>query len=95
MVRSPLGKYSALAAAIAALGILGVYVTGQMYALIILSEPAALGSLKDLALIAAGAVFASGAVATNGAGAIQDQLAAVHARLDSAGIAPAAARPPD
>lgn len=89
MVRSPLGKYSALAAAIAALGILGVYVLGQMYALVILGETSALNSLKDLALIAAGAVFASGAVATNGAGAIQDQLSAVHHRLDQAGIAPA------
>lgn len=82
-MNSPLGKYAAAAAAIVAVLLVGTYAVGTLLAL-----PGA-GDLKDLAIIATGAVLGS-SVAVNG---WKQPVAALHARLDLAGI-PAAATPP-
>lgn len=77
---SPLGKYSAPAAAIGSLLIIGGYILAVFFAIPNIQD------LKDLCLLAAGALFGS-AVAVNG---YKSPLAAVHKRLDLAGIPPAA-----
>ncbi len=79
-MNSPLGKYSAPAAAIGALLIIGGYL-----AAVFMSIPN-INDLKDIAFIAVGALFGS-AVAVNG---YKAPLAAVHKRLDLANIPPAA-----
>lgn len=86
MSRSPLGKYSAIAATAAAISLLGAYVAGHLYRLVFLGDVFALDDLKDLALIAAGAVFAMAAPSDAGT----QEVDALHSRLDKLG-APTAA----
>lgn len=79
-MNSPLGKYSAPAAAVGALMIIGGYLVAVFIAIPNMQD------LKDLAMIAVGALFGS-AVAVNG---YKAPLAAMHKRLDLAGVPPAA-----
>jgi hypothetical protein len=89
---SPLGKYSAPAAAIAGIGLIAAYVLALMFSHVLLLDEAALAPLHDLAILAAGAIFGS-AVAVNG---YKAPVAALHARLDAMGV-PSAGQtlPPD
>ena len=79
---SPLGKYAPLVASAAALLLIGAYV----FALLLLPNDPSLPLLQDAALIAIGAVFGS-AVGVNG---WKGEVAAIHSRLDKAGIPSAA-----
>jgi hypothetical protein len=84
-VSSPLGKYAPLVASIAAIGVIGAYLVG-----VLLGNGDAT-NLKDFALIALGAVFGSATssyVTTNG---LKGDVAALHQRMDSAGVPAAAA----
>lgn len=85
MQNSPLGRYAPFVAAASALGIIAAWILGEFHAALNpgVASPA---GLKEVALIAVGAVFGS-AVAVNG---YKAPLAAVHKRLDLAGIPPAA-----
>lgn len=82
---SPLGKYAPLVASVAALFLI------VAYGMVLILQPTsmALPQLQDAALIAIGAVFGS-AVGVNG---WKTEVAAIHARLDSAGYPSAASLP--
>lgn len=82
---SPLGKYAAASAAIGALSIIGGYILALVFGSQLGINSDSLRSLEHLAYLAAGALFGS-AVAVNG---YKAPLAAVHKRLDEAGIPPA------
>lgn len=82
---SPLGQYAPLVASLVAIGVIGAYLAG------ILLGIADAANLKDFALIAVGAVFGSATssyVTTNG---LKGDVAALHQRMDSAGVPAAAA----
>jgi hypothetical protein len=83
---SPLGKYAAPAAALGALGIIGAYLAALLFGTGLAVPVDSVEGLKDLALLAAGALFGS-AVAVNG---YKAPVAAAHARLDAMGAPPAA-----
>lgn len=84
MNNSPLGQYAAPVAAIVSLGIIGAWVVAEfLHGLSMLTTQPA--GLKELALVAAGAIFGS-AVAVNG---YRAPVAAAHKRLDRIGAPPA------
>lgn len=75
---SPLGKYSQVVAAIVALSIIGTYLLSLVFGHALVIDSDTLSALKDLALIATGAVF--GSVATvNG---LKAPIEAAHKRVD-------------
>lgn len=84
MNASPLGRYSAIVAAISAVGIIAAWIVSEFLVGIgaFATNPS---GLKEVALIAVGAVFGS-AVAVNG---YKAPLAAAHKRLDLIGAPPA------
>ena len=86
VVNSPLGKYAAPVAALSALGIIGAWIAVEIAAALSGGTIAAPAGLKEVALIAIGAVFGS-AVAVNG---YKAPLTAAHKRLDLIGAPPAA-----
>lgn len=81
-MNSPLGQYAQIVAAISAVGIIAAYFIGTLLAL-----PAA-SDLRDITLIAVGAVFGSAA----GVNGWKRDVQALHTRIDNAGI-PAAGEP--
>ncbi len=85
-MNSPLGKYAAPAAAAASLSIIAAYLLALLLGPVLHLDAGAVSGLKDMALLASGALFGS-AVAVNG---YRAPLAAVHKRLDAAGVPPAA-----
>lgn len=85
-MNSPLGKYAALTAAIVAIGIIAAYIVALLAQHPLGLTDASIAPLHDLAILAVGAVFGS-AVAVNG---YRAPLAAMHKRMDEAGIPPAA-----
>jgi hypothetical protein len=78
VTNSPLGAYAPLVASVAAIGIIGAWIIGEFLAVL---HPGSISpaGLKEVALIAIGAVFGS-AVAVNG---YKAPLAATHTRLDA------------
>jgi uncharacterized membrane protein len=82
MTNSPLGQYAPLVATLSALGIIGAYLAALVFGPAIGVTDANIQSLQGLAFVAVGAVFGS-AVSVNG---WKQPLAAVHKRLDEAGI---------
>jgi hypothetical protein len=85
-VNSPLGKYSAPTAAILAIGTIAAYVVALLFQHPLGLTNEQLSPLQLLAVAAFGAVFGS-AVAVNG---YKAPVAALHKRMDLAGIPPAA-----
>jgi outer membrane lipoprotein SlyB len=89
MGSTPLGRYGPLvASATAGLAVLA-YLTGALFGGAIGTTPGDLAGLKEIALIALGAVFGStvgAAVSTNG---LQRDVVAAHHRLDKANVPPA------
>lgn len=80
-VNSPLGKYGQLVAAISALLIIGSWIVGEfLHGMNILQAP--VSGLKEVALIAVGAVFGA-AAAVNG---VKPSIDAAHTRLDKIGV---------
>lgn len=75
---SPLGKYAAPAAAIAALSIIGTALAGLIFGVTLGVTPEAQSQLNLLAALAAGALFGS-SVAVNG---YKAPLEAAHRRTD-------------
>lgn len=82
-MNSPLGKYAPIVAAIVAVGVIGAWIAAELlYGVHVLTvQPA---GLKEVALIAVGAVFGS-AVVANGHKEPLRQAAAANARLDAIG----------
>lgn len=85
-MNSPLGKYSAITAAFAGIGIITAYILAIVFQSTLKIDSGQLENLKLLAFLAGGAIFGA-ATAVNGTKA---SLNAIHTRLDAAGIAPAA-----
>jgi hypothetical protein len=78
-INSPLGKYGQAVAAVIAVGVIGAYVFVVVAGQLLGSDTnAAERSLKDVALIALGAVFGS-AAAVNG---VKAPIDAAHRRID-------------
>lgn len=86
MTNSPLGQYAPLVATVTALVVIGGYVFALLFGAPLGISDNNIGQLQAIALIALGAVFGS-AVSVNG---WKQPLAAVHKRLDEAGLPPAA-----
>jgi hypothetical protein len=77
-VSSPLGKYGQLVAAVIAVGIIGAYLVANLGQAALGLDERAVANLKDIALIAVGAVF--GATATiNG---VKAPIESAHSRID-------------
>jgi hypothetical protein len=83
MTNSPLGQYAPLVATVTSLLLIGGYVAALVLPLNV--NAANVDQLQSIALIAVGAVFGS-AVSVNG---WKQPLAAIHTRLDKAGISTA------
>ena len=79
MTSSPLGKYSQVVAAIVAVATIGA-------ALVIHAMGGGDTFVDSLALIAIGAIFGASASTAATNGSLGRQLAALHARLDAAGV---------
>jgi hypothetical protein len=83
-MNSPLGKYASLVAAVVAVGTIGAYVAVIVIGQLLGTDTVvAERSLKDIALIALGAVFGS-AAAVNG---VKSPLDAAHRRIDQIEVA--------
>lgn len=82
-MNSPLGRYSAPAAAAASLTIILAYLIALIFGSVLTVDAASLDGLKTLALLAAGALFGS-AVAVNG---YKAPLNALHSRVDTLELA--------
>lgn len=78
MNRSPLGKYAQIVAAAMAVTLIVAFVFALIFRRVLGIEGADLQGLKEFALIAAGAVFASAAV-VNG---VKEPIEAAHTRID-------------
>lgn len=76
--RSPLGKYAQIVAAAVALAAIGAWILGEFLTGLGIMDPAARSGLKEVALIAIGAVFGS-AAAING---VKEPIDAAHTRID-------------
>jgi hypothetical protein len=77
-VGSPLGKYGQIVAAVIAVGVIATYLVAVLLQHPLAIEDNAVASLKDIALLALGAVF--GATATiNG---VKAPLESAHSRID-------------
>lgn len=76
--RSPLGKYAQVVAAAMAVTLIVAFVFALLFRRVLGIEEADLQGLKEFALIAAGAVFAS-AAAING---VKEPIEAAHNRID-------------
>lgn len=76
--RSPLGKYAQAVAAAMAITLIVAFVFALIFRRILGVDDADLQGLKEFALIAAGAVFASAAV-VNG---VKEPIEAAHTRID-------------
>ncbi len=85
MTNSPLGQYAPLVAATSAVGIIAAWIVAEFLAALSAGAIPQPAGLKEVALIAIGAVFGS-AVAVNG---YKAPLAAAHKRMDQAGLPPA------
>lgn len=77
-MNSPLGKYGQVVAAIIAVGVVAAFVVGLMFRQLLGLGETDVGSLKELALIALGAVFGA-AAAVNG---VKGPIEASHRRID-------------
>lgn len=82
MTNSPLGQYAPLVATVTSLLVIGAYVFVLIFGAPLNVSSSNIQSLQSVALIAIGAVFGS-AVSVNG---WRQPLAAIHTRLDKAGI---------
>jgi hypothetical protein len=89
VVASPLGQYGPLVAAIAAVGVIGAFIAAAFLESVLSIPAANVSSLRELALLALGAVL-GGAAAT---GVVRAEIGAANRRLDAIGApsAPAAA----
>lgn len=76
--RSPLGKYAQIVAAAMAVLLIASFVVALLFRRVLGLDEADVQGLKEFALIAAGAVFASAAV-ING---VKEPIEAAHARVD-------------
>lgn len=88
MANTPLGRYGPLVAAIVAAITVGAYLFGALLGGVLGILPVDLAGIKELSLISLGAIFGSTvgmSISTNG---LKREVAAVHHRLDEAGMAP-------
>lgn len=76
--RSPLGKYGQVVAAIVAVGAITAWIIGEFLVGLGIMDPQTRAGLKEVALIAIGAVFGS-AAAING---VKEPIDAAHTRID-------------
>lgn len=84
-MNSPLGKYSQVVAAIAAIGVIGAYAIA-----LFVNNSQAASQLNPFALLAIGAIFGSSAGSVASVNGTVKEVAALHTRMDQAGIPPAA-----
>jgi hypothetical protein len=88
-VNTPLGTYGPLAAAIIAAAVVLGFIAAVLFRTTLGLADVDVNSLKELALIALGAVFGStvgAVVSTNG---LKREVAALHHRADVGGLPPA------
>lgn len=84
-VNSPLGQYGPLVASVTALAVIGAFILAVFVRTALGMIDADINSLRELALLALGAVFgAASAVASN-----RSEIAAANKRLDALGAPPA------
>jgi hypothetical protein len=87
-VNSPLGKYGQLVAAALAVLIVGAWIVGEFLLMLRISVQSPAG-LKEVALIAVGAVFGAAATVNGVKGDIEaasHKAELAHARLDESGV---------
>jgi hypothetical protein len=83
---SPLGAYGPLVAAIVGVGVVAVFLLATVFQVALGLSDADLSSLRELALLALGAIYGT----TAGAASSRQDIAATNRRLDAIG-APTAA----
>ena len=79
MTNSPLGQYAPIVASVTAVGVIAAFLISAMFGAQLGISTDVVNTLKDVSLIALGAVFGS-AVATNGTKAA---TSALHRRVDA------------